>query len=161
GYRRFRPAPPAGEWPGRLTRGAGAPNLPGRAAPHRALWAGRGPAAPGPRGGGGGGGGPRGGGGGGGGGAGGGRGAAGRGGAGGPGAAGGPGVPAPPGARAVVTGSHLDSVPDGGPFDGPLGIVSAFAAVDLLRERGCLPVRPLGIAAFSEEEGARFGIACL
>jgi len=33
--------------------------------------------------------------------------------------------------------------------------------VDLLRERGCLPVRPLGIAAFSEEEGGRFGIACL
>jgi len=75
-----------------------------------------------------------------------------------PGATGAPGVP---GARAVVTGSHLDSVPDGGPFDGPLGIVSAFAAVDLLRERGCLPVRPLGIVAFSEEEGARFGVACL
>jgi N-carbamoyl-L-amino-acid hydrolase len=65
------------------------------------------------------------------------------------------------GTRAVVTGSHLDSVPDGGAFDGPLGVVSAFAAVDLLRERGCLPVRPLGIAAFSEEEGARFGVACL
>jgi N-carbamoyl-L-amino-acid hydrolase len=70
-------------------------------------------------------------------------------------------APGPPGARAVVTGSHLDSVPDGGAFDGPLGVVSAFAAVDQLRERGCLPVRPLGIAAFSEEEGARFGVACL
>ena len=71
-------------------------------------------------------------------------------------------APSPrPGAGAVVTGSHLDSVPDGGAFDGPLGIVSAFAAIDLLRERGCLPVRPLGIAAFSEEEGARFGVACL
>src|SRR5215813_11221039 len=33
----------------------------------------------------------------------------------------------------VVTGSHLDSVPDGGPFDGPLGVVSAFCAIDLLR----------------------------
>ncbi|MBD9735264.1 allantoate amidohydrolase, partial [Streptomyces sp. H28] len=30
---------------------------------------------------------------------------------------------------AVVTGSHLDSVPDGGAFDGPLGVVSAFAAL--------------------------------
>jgi beta-ureidopropionase / N-carbamoyl-L-amino-acid hydrolase len=69
--------------------------------------------------------------------------------------------PGPPGAKAVVTGSHLDSVPDGGAFDGPLGVVSAFAAVDLLRERGHVPVRPLAIAAFSEEEGARFGIACL
>ena len=32
----------------------------------------------------------------------------------------------------VVTGSHLDSVPDGGPFDGPLGIVSAFAPLAAL-----------------------------
>jgi beta-ureidopropionase / N-carbamoyl-L-amino-acid hydrolase len=72
-----------------------------------------------------------------------------------------PGPGAAGGTRAVVTGSHLDSVPDGGAFDGPLGVVSAFAAVDLLRERGCVPARPLGIAAFSEEEGARFGVACL
>jgi N-carbamoyl-L-amino-acid hydrolase len=76
-----------------------------------------------------------------------------------PGSPGGPGPP--PGAKAVVTGSHLDSVPDGGAFDGPLGVVSSFAAVDMLRERGHAPVRPLGIAAFSEEEGARFGVACL
>ena len=38
--------------------------------------------------------------------------------------------------RAVLTGSHLDSVLDGGAYDGPLGVVSALAAVDLLRERG-------------------------
>ncbi|MFB4312455.1 allantoate amidohydrolase [Actinomadura sp. 21ATH] len=62
---------------------------------------------------------------------------------------------------AVVTGSHLDSVPGGGAFDGPLGIVSAFAAIDLLRERGVRPSRPIGVAAFAEEEGARFGVACL
>ena len=61
----------------------------------------------------------------------------------------------------VVTGSHLDSVPDGGAFDGPLGVVSALAALDLLRARGIRPERPLGIAVFAEEEGARFGIACL
>src|SRR5690242_10912948 len=41
-----------------------------------------------------------------------------------------------PGPGAVATGSHLDSVPDGGAFDGPLGVVSALAAVDRLRERG-------------------------
>ena len=40
---------------------------------------------------------------------------------------------------AFVTGSHLDSVPDGGAFDGPLGVVSAFAAVDIVRERGVVP----------------------
>jgi N-carbamoyl-L-amino-acid hydrolase len=64
-------------------------------------------------------------------------------------------------AGAVVTGSHLDSVPDGGAYDGPLGVVTAFAAIDLLRESGKAPVRRLGVAAFCEEEGARFGVACL
>jgi beta-ureidopropionase / N-carbamoyl-L-amino-acid hydrolase len=62
---------------------------------------------------------------------------------------------------AVVTGSHFDSVPHGGAFDGPLGIVSALLAVDLLRERGVRPSRPIGIVAFAEEEGSRFGVACL
>ena len=38
-----------------------------------------------------------------------------------------------------LTGSHLDSVLDGGAYDGPLGVVSALAAVDLLRERGFVP----------------------
>jgi len=61
---------------------------------------------------------------------------------------------------AVLTGSHLDSVPDGGAFDGPLGIVSAFAAIDQLRSQSVRPQRPLGIACFVEEEGSRFGIAC-
>jgi beta-ureidopropionase / N-carbamoyl-L-amino-acid hydrolase len=67
----------------------------------------------------------------------------------------------PEGSAAVVTGSHLDSVPHGGAFDGPLGVVSAFAAIDLLRDRGFTPARPVAVAAFCEEEGARFGVACL
>ncbi|MHA6760431.1 allantoate amidohydrolase [Streptacidiphilus sp. PAMC 29251] len=62
---------------------------------------------------------------------------------------------------AIVTGSHLDSVPDGGAFDGPLGVVSSFAALDALRERGFRPVRPLAITNFVDEEGARFGVACV
>jgi len=62
---------------------------------------------------------------------------------------------------AVVIGSHLDSVPDGGAYDGPLGVVSAFAALDELRTgRGITPLRPVAVAAFSDEEGARFGVAC-
>ena len=61
----------------------------------------------------------------------------------------------------LLTGSHLDSVLDGGAFDGPLGVVSALAAVDVLRSRGFEPGRPLGIGAFVEEEGSRFGLACL
>ncbi|HHU09212.1 MAG TPA: allantoate amidohydrolase [Intrasporangiaceae bacterium] len=60
----------------------------------------------------------------------------------------------------VVTGSHLDSVPDGGAFDGPLGVVSALAAVDELRRRGHEPDRPIGVVNFVDEEGARFGVAC-
>ncbi|MFJ4558743.1 allantoate amidohydrolase [Streptomyces massasporeus] len=62
---------------------------------------------------------------------------------------------------AVVTGSHLDSVPDGGAFDGPLGVVSAFAALDELRGRGARFERPLAIVNFGDEEGARFGLACV
>ena len=62
---------------------------------------------------------------------------------------------------AVVTGSHLDSVPDGGAFDGPLGVVSAFAAVDELRARGARPAKPLAVVNFGDEEGARFGLACV
>jgi N-carbamoyl-L-amino-acid hydrolase len=39
--------------------------------------------------------------------------------------------------------------------------VSALAAVDLLRERGFVPSKPIGISVFAEEEGSRFGLACL
>jgi N-carbamoyl-L-amino-acid hydrolase len=60
----------------------------------------------------------------------------------------------------LVIGSHLDSVPDGGPFDGPLGVVTALAAIDLLREGGFVPDRPIGVVRFVDEEGARFGLAC-
>ncbi|KAA1426527.1 allantoate amidohydrolase [Nocardioides antri] len=62
---------------------------------------------------------------------------------------------------AVLTGSHLDSVLDGGAYDGPLGVVSALAAIDLMRDRGVQPARPLGVGVFVEEEGSRFGRACL
>ena len=62
---------------------------------------------------------------------------------------------------AIVTGSHLDSVPDGGAFDGPLGVVSALAAVDLLKDKNFYPERAVVLAAFTEEEGARFGVPCL
>ncbi|MEU9608573.1 allantoate amidohydrolase [Streptomyces sp. NPDC048057] len=67
----------------------------------------------------------------------------------------------PDAGNAVVTGSHLDSVPDGGAFDGPLGVVSSFAALDELRDRGAEFARPLAIANFGDEEGARFGLACV
>jgi beta-ureidopropionase / N-carbamoyl-L-amino-acid hydrolase len=67
----------------------------------------------------------------------------------------------PRGPDAVVTGSHLDSVPDGGGFDGALGVAAALAAVDLLNEKAFYPERPVVLAVFTEEEGARFGVSCL
>jgi N-carbamoyl-L-amino-acid hydrolase len=63
--------------------------------------------------------------------------------------------------KGLLIGSHLDSVESGGAFDGPLGVVSSFAAIDALREQGFTPSRPIGVGVFVEEEGSRFGIACL
>ena len=62
---------------------------------------------------------------------------------------------------AIITGSHLDSVPDGGNYDGPLGVASALEAVAELKRRGVQPRRPLAIACFTDEEGGRFGVACI
>ncbi|WP_207083043.1 allantoate amidohydrolase [Nocardioides sp. S5] len=70
-------------------------------------------------------------------------------------------APASATGKGVLTGSHLDSVLDGGAYDGPLGVVSALAAVDTMRGRGFEPGRPIGIGVFVEEEGSRFGRACL
>ncbi|WP_375390324.1 allantoate amidohydrolase [uncultured Amnibacterium sp.] len=66
-----------------------------------------------------------------------------------------------PGPDAVVTGSHLDSVPGGGRLDGPLGVVSALVAVGRLRAAGFRPARPIAVVVLPEEEGSRFGVACL
>jgi N-carbamoyl-L-amino-acid hydrolase len=66
-----------------------------------------------------------------------------------------------PGPDAVVTGSHLDSVPGGGAFDGPLGVTSALEAVDMLRAKGFTPGKPFAVVVFAEEEGGRFGVPCL
>ncbi|MGN6741833.1 MAG: allantoate amidohydrolase [Amnibacterium sp.] len=61
----------------------------------------------------------------------------------------------------VVLGSHLDSVPNGGALDGPLGIAAAFAAIRELRDAGEVPPSDVSVVAFVDEEGGRFGLACL
>ncbi|TFD23059.1 allantoate amidohydrolase [Cryobacterium sp. TMS1-13-1] len=66
-----------------------------------------------------------------------------------------------PGPDAVVTGSHLDSVPGGGAYDGPLGVVSSLEAIGRLQASRFVPTRPCAVLMFAEEEGSRFGIACL
>lgn len=66
-----------------------------------------------------------------------------------------------PGPGAVLTGSHLDSVPGGGAHDGPLGVASALSAVSTLAAAGERPAHPFAVVVFAEEEGSRFGRACL
>lgn len=61
---------------------------------------------------------------------------------------------------AVATGSHLDSVPGGGAFDGPLGVVSALGAVEALSASGWRPRRPLAVVVWADEEGGRFSTPC-
>jgi allantoate deiminase len=62
---------------------------------------------------------------------------------------------------AVGTGSHLDSVPRAGRFDGIAGVVAAIEAARLLVEYDVTPRGPLRFVAFAAEEGARFGTPCL
>ena len=61
-----------------------------------------------------------------------------------------------PGEPAVVVGSHLDTVPDGGRYDGAFGVLSGLEALTRLRERGVVPRRPVWLVAFNDEEGTRF-----
>jgi hydantoinase/carbamoylase family amidase len=58
--------------------------------------------------------------------------------------------------KAVLIGSHLDTVPRGGRFDGALGVVAALTAIRRLGERGVEPTRPVWLVSFMDEEGSRF-----
>lgn len=57
---------------------------------------------------------------------------------------------------AVLTGSHLDSVPNGGNYDGPAGVLGALEAVESMREAGLVPELPIEVVSFIGEEGSRF-----
>lgn len=61
-----------------------------------------------------------------------------------------------PGADAVLIGSHLDSVPGGGRFDGALGVLTSLEVARTLRDAGVQPRRPVEVVSFTNEEGARF-----
>ena len=63
--------------------------------------------------------------------------------------------------RAVVVGSHLDTVPRAGRFDGVLGVVAGLEAIEALRERRIEPRRPVWLVSFMDEEGSRFGTGML
>ncbi|MGW6659693.1 allantoate amidohydrolase [Rhodococcus sp. NPDC055024] len=66
-----------------------------------------------------------------------------------------------PGLPAIGTGSHLDSVPFGGRFDGTAGVVAAMELARLLAENDVAHRHPIRFVAFANEEGARFGQACV
>lgn len=57
---------------------------------------------------------------------------------------------------AIASGSHLDSVPNGGNFDGPLGVLSALEVAEAWKETGYVPDKPYELIIFSDEEGSRF-----
>jgi len=60
--------------------------------------------------------------------------------------------------EAILVGSHLDSVPDGGRFDGALGVLCAVEAVESLIDARATMRRPIEVVAWADEEGARFGV---
>ncbi|MFB6299694.1 MAG: Zn-dependent hydrolase [Halobacteriales archaeon] len=68
---------------------------------------------------------------------------------------------ADPDAAPVAAGSHLDSVPEGGIFDGVLGVYGALEAVRSIQTADVELTRPVEVVAFTEEEGQRFGIGTL
>jgi N-carbamoyl-L-amino-acid hydrolase len=59
-------------------------------------------------------------------------------------------------AAPVAAGSHLDSVPAGGIFDGPLGVYAALESVRAMQDAGVEPDRPIEVVSFTEEEGQEF-----
>jgi len=61
---------------------------------------------------------------------------------------------------AIGTGSHLDSVPHGGRYDGIAGVCAAMAVAEAVRERAEPTNLPWRFVVFAAEEGARFGQAC-
>jgi len=62
-----------------------------------------------------------------------------------------------PAARPILFGSHVDSVPGGGNFDGALGTLAAIEAVRVLSERGVRTAHPLEVVVWANEEGVAFG----
>jgi beta-ureidopropionase / N-carbamoyl-L-amino-acid hydrolase len=68
---------------------------------------------------------------------------------------------ADPTAAPVVTGSHMDSQPAGGRFDGIYGVVAGLEVLTGLHDLGCTLERPLEVVAWTNEEGSRFAPGCM
>lgn len=68
---------------------------------------------------------------------------------------------AEPDATPVLTGSHLDSQPTGGKFDGAYGVLAGFEALQAIHEAGIVTKRPIEVVAWVNEEGSRFQPGCM
>ena len=66
-----------------------------------------------------------------------------------------------PNAPAVLVGSHVDSVYDGGNFDGPLGVLAGIEVAQAMEEGGVQTDYPVEVVAFTDEEGARFSFGMI
>jgi allantoate deiminase len=66
-----------------------------------------------------------------------------------------------PEAPAVLVGSHVDSVYDGGNFDGPLGVLAGIEVVQTMEENGIETEHPIEVVTFTDEEGARFSFGMI
>ncbi len=66
-----------------------------------------------------------------------------------------------PGAPVVLVGSHVDSVYNGGNFDGPLGVLAGVEAAQTMNGRGIETDHPVEVVAFTDEEGARFSFGMI
>ncbi|WP_064202503.1 Zn-dependent hydrolase [Brevibacillus brevis] len=62
-----------------------------------------------------------------------------------------------PAAPVVLVGSHIDSVPNGGDYDGPLGVLAGVEVLQTMQEQGIETEHPIEVIAFTDEEGTRFG----
>src|SRR5215207_5664731 len=64
-------------------------------------------------------------------------------------------------AHVVLIGSHVDSVYNGGNFDGPLGVLAGVEVLQTMDERGMETEHPIELVAFTDEEGARFSFGMI
>ncbi|MFK3936079.1 Zn-dependent hydrolase [Alkalihalobacillus sp. NPDC078783] len=61
----------------------------------------------------------------------------------------------------ILIGSHVDSVPNGGNFDGPLGVLAGIEVLESLNEQGIELSHTVRVMAFKDEEGSRFGLGMI
>jgi N-carbamoyl-L-amino-acid hydrolase len=64
-------------------------------------------------------------------------------------------------AAPILTGSHMDTQPNGGRFDGIWGVIAGLEAVQAIREAGITTRRPIEVVAWTNEEGGRFAPGCM